>query len=343
MAHATRQRPRSNRAYTLIEMMIVLIILLVLMALIAPVIGNARNAAKRTTTQQLLNNLAQASQQFELSERRLPGYFPETEIGSVTNLGRGFTSTNNLLLDLAGGIVSTTGNNTPVGSIQVGPTATSTVYVNVGLIGSPTQTKGVVNKGYITLDPKHFMVQGTVAKKVSNVPAHFQLPDLVDGFGQPVLTWRRDAEVSPSYPFAAMDSSTRASFYWASNAAFIGATSLGLKEQDQTGIGQGQSGSLLTRALGDDVVAGTMQGLLGHPAFPSSVLAANGQQIPAAPRGKLLFQSAGVDGTYLSVRDRGGIIATAPASPGHVKGAMDYKSTRDPLDNMDDVVMVAGN
>ncbi len=60
MTHMTPSRTtvtRQNGAYTLVEMMVVMLILIVVMALVAPIIGNARNAAKRTNTQQLLNNL----------------------------------------------------------------------------------------------------------------------------------------------------------------------------------------------------------------------------------------------------------------------------------------------
>jgi type II secretory pathway pseudopilin PulG len=348
--HAAPHAAPESRAYTLIEMMIVMVILIVVMALVAPVIGNARNAAKKTNTQQLLNNLGQASQQFELANRVTPGFFSPADMASTVNGGnpatggRGFSEMNNILLDLAGGRFEAGTGNPPPDAIQVGPTGTATTYVRVGLIGAPTQSKGVVNSGYFTPDPKYFLLQDATDAKRANVDAHLQLPDLVDGFGQPLLAWRQDIEPSPSIPFAAMEASTRASFYWAPNAAFILSKRLGKKEIDQTNTASGENGSLLSRASFQDIaVAATMRGLLGNPAFPSTTVPSGSPDQPAAARGKLIFHSAGTDGSYLGVKDRGGLIATAPNSPFHTQNVADYRGGRDPLDNFDDVISVAGN
>jgi type II secretory pathway pseudopilin PulG len=342
----TKTRPAP--AYTLIEMMIVMVILLVVMALVVPVIGNARNAAKKTNTQQLLNNLGQASQQFELSERTLPGYFSEADMGSAVNGsvtgGRGFTPMNNILLDLAGGRFEPGTGNPPTDAIQVGPTTQATVYVRVGLIGAPTQSRGVVNKGYFTPDPKYFLVQDAPDAKKTNVAAHLQLPDLVDGFGQPILAWRQDIEVAPGIPFASLNSAPRSTFYWGSNAAFLLSKKLGKKGIDQTDNGPGENGSLLNPdTFGDLAVTASMRGLLGHPSFPQTGIPAGQPDQPAAARGKLIYHSAGIDGSYLGLKDRGGVIATAPNSVGHTQNVADYRGGRDPLDNFDDVINVAGN
>lgn len=335
-------------AYTLIEMMIVMVILLVVMALVVPVIGNARNAAKKTNTQQLLNNLGQASQQYELAERILPGYFSEADMGSVINGGptggRGFSSMNNILLHLSGGIFEPGTGNPPTDAIQVGPTPQATVYIRTGLIGSPTQSRGVVNKGYFTPDPKYFLLQDATDAKKTNVAAHLQLPDLVDGFGQPVLAWRQDLEVANNIPFASLNSSTRSTFYWGSNAAFLLSKKLGKKGNDQTDATQGENGSLLNPGIyGDLAVNASLRGLLGHPSFPQTNLPSNQPEQPAAARGKLVFHSAGIDGSYMGLKDRGGVIATAPNSLGHTQNVSDYKGGRDPMDNFDDVISVAGN
>jgi type II secretory pathway pseudopilin PulG len=330
MAQPTNGQRRIG-AYTLIEMMIVMVILIVVMALVAPVIGNARNAAKKTNTMQLLSNLSQASQQFELSERRTPGYFNPLDMASADNRTRGFTETANILLDLAGGMVSAAGPDV----IEVGPTATATAFVKVGLIGSPTQVKGVVNKGYFTPDPKYFTSQ-SVEGKIASVPEHRTLPDLLDGFGQPVLAWRQDVEPSQASSFAEIDASaSRASFYRAPNEAFIKATKLGRRGQNQTVVTNGENGSLLNFA--DDKAKTTMEAFLGNPAFPITGSSPSEPDRPAAARGRLIFHSAGVDGVYLGTRDRGGIIV----SPG--ADEVQYKGGKDPLDNFDDVISVAGN
>lgn len=327
---------RTTGAYTLIEMMIVMVILIVVMALVAPVIGNARNAAKKTNTMQLLMNVGQSSQQFELSERRMPGYFNITDMAHQENQARGFTEMANILLDLAGGRSDAASGDT----IEVGPRPTATTFVRVGLIGAPTQTKGVMNRGYFTPDPKYFVLHQSTDQKVTNVPDQRQLPDLIDGFGQPILAWRQDLEPNEHLPsFAAIDiDAARASYYWTPNAAFIKATKLGKRAQDQTATSaaDGEGGSMLF--WGPDFqppdVLKTMEGLLGNPAFPI----VGRPDRPAAGRGKLVFHSAGIDGIYLSRKDRGGVINTTGA-----QNSVKYEGGRDPLDNFDDITSVAGN
>ncbi len=332
MAQSKSVVTRQDGAYTLVEMMVVMVILIVVMALVAPVIGNARNAAKKTNTRQLLNNLAQASQQFEIDNRSQPGYFNPVEMGDPANGTRGFSEMNNILLDLAGGRVDVTGTP-PLDAMQVGPTTTAQTYVRVGLIGAPTQTRGVVNKGYFTPDPKYFVLHQSVDKKATSVAAHFSLPDVIDGFGQPLLAWRQDLEPREGVAFAEIDSGNRASFYLNGNAAFLNATKLGKKEQDQS---DDISGSLLGANFNAASQIRTMGGLLGNPAFPSADT--NGPAVPAASRGKIMFHSAGTDGVFLGMKDRGGLIATRPGA-----GAMDYQSGKDPMDDFDDVFSVAGN
>lgn len=330
MAQPNSPHKRSG-AYTLIEMMIVMVILIVVMALVAPVIGGARNAAKKTNTMQLLSNLGQASQQFELSERRMPGHFGATDMASAENRTRGFTEVANILFDLSGGVVAVDSPD----AIEVGPTAAANAFVRVGLIGSPTQTKGVVNKGYFIPDPKYFETQ-TVDGKIASVPAHRLLPDLLDGFGQPILAWRQDLEPTQSSSFAELDASTtRASFYRAPNEAFILATKLGRRGANQTVITDGQNGSLLSLADAEKV-KNTMEAFLGNPAFPITGGSPTEPDRPAAARGRLIFHSAGIDGVYLGSRERGGIV---------VAGAdeLEYQGGKDPLDNFDDLISVAGN
>jgi type II secretory pathway pseudopilin PulG len=319
-------------------MMVVMVILIVVMALVAPIIGNARNAAKRTNTRQLLSNLSQASQQFEIDNRTLPGYFSPVEMGSMENISRGFSEANNVLLDLAGGRIEVTGGP-PADAIQVGPTAGSTAYVRVGLIGAPTQTKGVVNKGYFTPDPKYFKLQDG-AHKVA-IAMHLDLPDLVDGFGQPILAWRQDLDPTSGAPFGIKTSNAaRASFYWASNAAFLQSQKLGMKEQNQD---DSLNGSMLSSMLYDAQIPGTLAGLLGNPAFPDRTINPGDPPVPAAARGKLVFHSAGTDGVFLGKKDRGGVLATRAGGGLHQANTVDYKTGQDPLDDFDDVISVAGN
>lgn len=340
-ARSSRPHGTARRGFSLIEIMIVMIILITLIAIFVPVLAGARNASRKVATQQLFTGLQTSSSQFELDQRRLPGYFSPVSMGSMENgvsggIGRGFTPMQNMLLDLSGGVIANiaapTGNR-----INVGPTAAGTVTVDLDLINAPSEAKGVVKNVYFNIDKKNWTSQSGTNQKVASIAAHMTLPDLLDSWSNPVVVWGEDDGASV---FASLDSATRAKFYWSGNAAFLEAAALGRAAQDQT---DADSGSMLsTTAFGTMTVPLSMHGLLGHPSFP--VTPATTPLLPASSRSKIVFHSAGADGVFLGKKNRGGLIATAPARTGHVPNVVDYIGSKgDPLDNFDDLITVGGN
>lgn len=329
-------RATIRRGFSLIEIMIVMIILITLIAIFVPVLAGARNASRKFATQQLFTGLQTSSSQFELDQRRLPGYFSQVNMGSAENATRGFTQMQNLLLDLSGGVVANV--TTPGGNrINVGPTAAGTATVDLNLVNAPAESKGVVKNVYFNIDKKNWISQSAAGQKVA-VGAHITLPDIVDAWSNPVLAWAEDESAGASAPFAAESSATRAKFYWNSNAAFLKATEMGRGAQNQL-----TDSMLSTDTFNyDTVVKFTMHGLLGHPGFPASPI--TDLPTPASSRSKIVFHSAGNDGIFLGLKDRGGLLATAPGTPTHRLKVVDYKGSKgDPLDNFDDVVAVGGN
>ncbi|MBC7771345.1 MAG: prepilin-type N-terminal cleavage/methylation domain-containing protein [Pyrinomonadaceae bacterium] len=337
--HSTSFPRTGRRGFSLIEIMIVMIILITLIAIFVPVLAGARNSSRKFATQQLFTGLQTSSSQFELDQRRLPGYFSQVNMGSAENATRGLTQLQNMLLDLSGGTVANGAN-----TIDVGPNATGTVKVDVNLINAPSEAKGVVKNVYYNVDRKSWAPQTDANQKVA-INEHKTLPDLLDAWSNPVLAWVEDDSAPVNAPFARMDSGaapnyTRAKFYWNSNAAFLQATALG------RGIKNQVEESLISTGLVDSTkIVASMAGLLGHPAFPVSTVPAPQFPIPASSRSKIVFHSAGVDGVFLGAKDRGGLVATAAGgSPQHQIKVVDYKGSQgDPLDIFDDVITVGGN
>jgi prepilin-type N-terminal cleavage/methylation domain-containing protein len=65
-------QPRRQRAFTIVEMLVVISIIAVLAALLLPAVQAAREAARRMQCANNLRNLATATQQFESAKNYLP-------------------------------------------------------------------------------------------------------------------------------------------------------------------------------------------------------------------------------------------------------------------------------
>ncbi|MCC6676006.1 MAG: prepilin-type N-terminal cleavage/methylation domain-containing protein [Phycisphaerales bacterium] len=298
-------RRRSDRAgFSLVELLVVIAIIAIVVAIIVPSLGGVRRAAKKTASTVLVNEIKSAAAAFQGDERRLPGYFTPAQMGNPDNANRGFSGMNNILLDLSGGIVRSGTGPTSMGSGQarVGPTriVNEQVIVDPNLIGSSNAGA----KGYFVPSAKNFVKQ-TDTQKVC-VRDHLLLPDLVDTFGNPILGWAENEAASPTVStlddFAQKDSGTAtkpaARFYWNSNAAFLKSTALGK-------LGKDQANSLIAPASDTDKPK-ALAAFLGNPGFPDTSKAADANILPAAARGKLIIQSAGADGIYVSKYDTGG-------------------------------------
>lgn len=309
--------------FSLVEMLTVLVILAIVIAIVVPALGAARTAARRTATQAMLASLNTAILQFQIDQRRAPGYFSAKDMGGTANRDIGFTALDNMMLDLlGGGIVKTTGPDI----ITVGPSSTSTVNVDLTRFGAGTQT----TKGYFKPDGKMFLTSplGRSSTDTTNMP---RLPALVDSFGQPVLAWVQDD--SPAVQsFAAVDSGTRARFYWNSNAGFLKSTALGKLAQSQpdTNNTPPVSGSLLASTT-DANLSLSLAGFLGNPAsFDSS-----DPSKPTAARGSVVLHSAGANGVYLGREERGGKVAAGTG------GVIQFVGNQDPITGgaFDDIIV----
>jgi prepilin-type N-terminal cleavage/methylation domain-containing protein len=345
MTTTRRNRPPSRRAFSLIELMIVILIIALIIAIVVPALGHARKAARNSATRTLMVQIEQACSSFQISERRTPGFFSALEMGSVENADRGFTEMENVLLDLAGGVVPTDGAHPAV----YGPVISHLVAYDVNTVGTPGgATAGTGGtKAYFTPPAKYFKLQDGIegGTKVTSVSYHTAwLKDLVDAEGTPILMWRADVmSVQPILAepdFAKVASGTAqgpARYYWNSNAAFLKSTQCGDKRIDQT----------TKSLLGSGNTTGTppanimsMVGILGNPSSPNNVAAAN--PLPTAGRGSFILQAAGSNCTFVGKEERGG--KTANNAGTRLDYGLNFRNTpsSDLMADFDDILVAGG-
>lgn len=330
----------NRRAFSLIEMMVVLGILVLVLAIVVPAVNGARSAARKAASLQTMNSVSQASSTFSIDNRRLPGYFSMKDLADSAAT-RGFTSIDNVLLDLAGAITkanTNNGNGQPCDIaagprvVDVGPTAAVQARVDLLAYGSSKQVAGATVKSYLKLDERTFKrqcIQNSRRVTASPSESNLALPTLVDYFGQPILAWQADNS-APNAQFASENYSTRATFYRQTNKAFLNASALGEFGENQR---DGSKGSFLADTTNGATSSAnqlkTLEAILGNPGSPDPTNANKA----AGARAALILHSAGKDGVYVGMKDRGGKGPSGSGNP------LQYKSGVDPVNDgsFDDV------
>ncbi|MCH8270001.1 MAG: prepilin-type N-terminal cleavage/methylation domain-containing protein [Planctomycetes bacterium] len=364
---STSHRPAVRIAFTLIELLIVIVIIGIVIAITLPALGGARNASKQLASRNLARDLSGAIAQFETDKRRLPGHFGAAEMGGPDNAIRGFTTLENALLDLTGGIVDPSSSLEPGSVITVGPSASLTVEVDLDLIGAGTGD----DAPYFIPTARNYIAQdGEVGGLQAGTEDHQALPDLVDAFNSPFLLWLENpsaknarvlepgATTGVGVRFTRIHSGTRmndaARFYWNSNAGFLNSTKLGSLGRSQVGSGPGRY-SLIGGGVTELDRAQSLMGLLGNPSNANVGMTgvAYDETLPAAARGLFIIQSAGPDGVFVSSRDNGasrfdGIIEYwrtwyVDKNGTRVTDENDKPSSVDIIEDFDDIIVSGGN
>lgn len=317
---ATPHAAPCRRAFSLIELLTVIFIIALLIAILLPALGKVRSSGRQASTQALLAGLNQAAGQFELDNRRQPGYFAADEIGSTTNFsggaGPGLTYLENAMFDLAGaGAIATEQPADAAGWIEVNPTADSdrTIWVQPDLIGASEDAYFLPSADNLVsfgTDKQPGTISGQSVGQTNGIP------DLVDPFGQPIIAWIENNNaprtIRGANQFASINTENDpALFYWNANASMLSSPSLGEQGQDMTRAPvAGQIGSLIgegTAGIGEQAIEGVMSALLGHPGYPDEALLSGNDYTniyPKRGRGSFIAHSAGADGIYLGAADK---------------------------------------
>lgn len=306
----------ASRGFSLVELLVVIAIIAILMAVLIPVVASVRTSARKAESTSLLNNVAIGSQQFAQDNAgRAPGYFSTAEMGSTANggnatsPGQGLGAIQNVMIDLAGGIVpdSVTGPSI----VRVGPSSTRQISIDLTRIGGDTKTSGGTTRGsYFVPDRKYFVPQDSDSQPALNAD-HRRLPTMIDSFGAPILAWQQDDRPFTTVTPFAIDSSDDgvARFYVNSNRPYLLGSKSGRLARDQRNesVLGGNRTTAQSRAF-------SLVGILGNRAFPASNYnpATNpAGRTAAQSKGQLMFHSAGADGVYVGRADRGGRLAEA--------------------------------
>lgn len=286
-------RRRGAAGFTLVELLVVIAIIAVLVAILLPALGGARTAARKSATNSLMLSVRTAIDQFKSSQGRLPGYFSAKEMGSLDNTS-GFTTMENALLDLMGGVAPTA--QTSEAQVITRTIGSKSVRIDTLGVGGPT------GPGYLSLpakgiDSNHGGANGLgpARRNVDQVDSgdpgtKYDMPDVLDAWGKPIILWSKNETAGSKPNFADMKSpantnQTQAWFYWQSNRGYLAAPS-----QDNVSL-------LGTNKTDEDRIA-SMEALLGHPSFPDPT-ATPANSKPAAPLGEYVLQSAGPDLNFL--------------------------------------------
>lgn len=331
--HARTNAPRRmiRRAFTLIEMLTVIGILAILIAIIIPAINGARNAARKTDTRTQMTGVTQAVAAFQIDNRRLPGYFSPKQMGAAANSAAGFTTMDNMMLDLLGGVAPQASPSTII--VGASGNTQDQVFLDINAMGSTKQSStGTISKSYMTFDQKRFVAQPGPSR-ATNLIGNEAFPTLVDSFGQPILAWVAD-DVPSAGAFAAVDVASAgangARFYQAQNAGFLNSASLGKAKQNQR---YAQLGSVISDDNSVANIRMSMEALLGNASQPDPT-APVGTPRPLAARAPLVLHSAGLDGIYMGKQDKGAR-----------QGFVAYQPNADPFGGalFDDIIVTGGN
>jgi prepilin-type N-terminal cleavage/methylation domain-containing protein len=327
--------------FTLVEILIVIGIISILIGLLLPAMAGVRRKAQVTQTQTRLRDVANAITNFQQQEGRLPGYFSTAEMSGVDNSGtsgEGFTEMENILLDLAGGLIPPVEYNANPAKFQM---QSNNSYVDVGPVADPNQRVHVdlnrigseESNAYLSLPFTEMMpVQGQFMPNRSLYawtagPTELNLEfkgmvDVLDSWGQPIMAWRQDPaaamrpttvalEAAPGSTeyldyWASYDFNTktaRPGFFWTTNAGYLaageGGIGLGSNEIDQSA--KSMIGFATINALGnpESVVQQHLAALLGSPALPLERLKDTDPWRPAQPLGSIVLHSAGPNQVFV--------------------------------------------
>lgn len=374
----TPRMKTARRAFSLIELLTVIGIIALVVAIILPALSGARIAARRTAAQQLITEISNACSLYKSDHQgRNPGYFSEKAMGSADNRDRGLSGMENAMLDLAGegailGSAQTTRADLSMGDIIVGPTNSTRdqIVVRSSLMATSESSYFKPSREYYQAQLRSTGQQVGAAAHAGASESDYQLLDVVDPFGNPVLFWSADTYTMPRPgsldEFISIDGNQTAMFYWNSNAAFLQATSLGRKGFDHTvAPAAGRAASLIGAGMlsNQAELKLSMGALLGSASAPRAVgmsvdaaLAGNNLEVlyPGLPRGSFVIQSAGPDGIYLSSNDRG--FKSIAHESNHIDYGLSFfadestrltddngnPTSRDVLADFDDIVTAGG-
>lgn len=309
---APRRHPR--RAFTLVEVLVVIGIIVLLLGLLLPAIAAVRAAADNSKTEGIISEFSKACEQFQLEHGFPPGLVPDAALAQQAAGGAPeLSSTENALLHLMGGYILATDPNyaTTTGRIYDytawgGPEFK--IKADAALPGRPSEMgEGPVINGkqygaYYTPGQDEFAIaRGQIGEP------DFQVPDLLDAWGTPIIYIKRSRSVGPIVGDGTANPGPQ--FVREGANSYLLATQLAELASNQVPGGGTLEYSMLNETGGGASLNGNvtvaewnLMVLIGHQAFQTT--GGGGEIWYSQPRGDFVLISAGEDGVYLSRNEK---------------------------------------
>ena len=329
---------RSRHAFTLVEVMVVIAIIGVLAGILLVALGSAKEAARRSRTQSILQGFASACDAFALEHDRYPGVIPDAALADQADL----TSTNNALLHLMGGyrvMTDIDAATDPANAVKQAyddyegdeftfehGNRTWSLKIDRNRLGEGPVINGRPYAPYYAPGESELVMhQDAGPFGPARTPI---LPDLVDAWGQPVIYLRRSRSTGPLV-HDEENNPPRPQFECTGIEPYVTSDSLGDMQTSQSGFSR-----LSTE---DDERDAWLTLLLVHAAMYDCAPVDPADRWHGTSRGAYALLSTGPDGIYLSTRDgpRGADGAPVPT---------DYwaEACPDDLKQFDDVIILGG-
>lgn len=299
-----RRRHSLRAAFSLTELLVVIAIIILLVGLLLVALKQVQVKVKRTRTERVMQQFANACIAFQAETGRYPGVIPDDVLAAAANPP--ISCTENALLDLAGGFRLVSPFDPPGGVVDQdymsylssAPPAPQPPPVQLVFVSPAGQWKLVIAKhrlgeGPVINGKPHapFFTPGRddfqpVEGQVGEPSANF-LPDLVDAWDHPILYIKRVRDRGPLLQDNPGPPQTPApQFLMAGMNAYLSM--------------QAESNSVFSTAAGltDTQKRNVWAAILGHPAFYKSASPLYGQT-----RGEFMLLSAGPDGVFFATTD----------------------------------------
>jgi len=297
--HGSRLRSlRTPRGFSITELLVVIGIIVLLVGLLLPALAAAQQKGRATQTNSVMEQFRAACESFHQKFGFYPGVVPEAILTADPKI----SGTENALLHLMGGFLrqeddpalyaATTGSDWQE-IVFAGPTGQYRIKVNTFQIGQGPRIGG-------QLHPPFFSPKGS---ELRALPGQYltatdfgdpyqadslRIPDLVDGWGQPIIYVRslRDSGPLVGVPGGGV----LPQFSRSSMAPYLDSVALGE-------LGKDQETSVLRLNSGSASDANFAQ-IIRHPAFGAANAPLEGKA-----RGAFVMLSPGKDGIFFSSTD----------------------------------------